>query len=983
MEKLLNKRLLMLAFGILMSCVVFGQQVRVSGTVTDATDGSSLPGVNVLVKGTLVGAITGSNGEYTLMAKPGDVLVFTFIGYLPQEITLGTQTVVNVAMRTNVQALEEVVVIGYGTVRKSDATGSVKTVDLDHFNPGSVASPQEMITGKMAGVQVVNSGGQPGSSVTIRIRGGASLSATNDPLVVIDGVPVDNNAPNGMGNALSTLNPNDIETYTVLKDASATAIYGSRASNGVIIITTKKGTAKKFSVNYSGNVSLSMPIKYLEVFSADEFDALIKDKYPSSATLLGDYTTDWQDQIFRTAVSTDDNLSFSGGVENLPYRVSLGFSDQNGILDTDYLKRFTASINLNPSFLDDHLKFDINAKGMHNDTRFGNQGAIGGALTMDPTQQVYDGTTDYTGGFFFWRNTADGTPLFTAPMNPVAQLLQRKDVADVNRFIGNGLVEYKVHFLPDLKLKANFGIDRSRSDGEITIPVKSPLSYSTYTGLGELNTYSQDKVNKLMDLYFEYDKNINDKTRLTVVGGHSYQSFHSWGKSIDATADGVTLKSSTHFNTEYVLISFFGRLNFVYNDKYILTATLRDDMTSRFSPENRAGLFPSAAFGWTISKEPFMEFASGVLSNLKLRLGYGVTGQQDISRGDYPYQANYTSNVTGAYYQMGNVYVPTLRPEGYDKDIKWEQTATYNVGLDFGFLNDRITGEIEGYYKYTSDLINEIPVPAGTNLKNYIWTNVGDMENMGVEFAVNGKVLATSDMSWELGFNATYNENKIKKLIKVADPDYDGVLTGGIAGGVGNNIQINSEGFPRQSFYVMEQVYDNDGMPIEDLYVDRNGDGSVTSDDKYRYKSPDPVVFMGFSSIFRYKDFDFNFNGRINLGNYIYNNVASNYGSYANMATSVYLSNRLKSIEKTQFENPQYFSDFYIENGSFLKLDNVSLGYTFNNLFNKVNVRASLTAQNLFTITKYTGLDPEVYGGIDNNIYPRPRIFMFGLSVTL
>lgn len=983
MEKHLSKRLLMLAFGILMSCVVFGQQVRVSGTVTDAADGSTLPGVNVLVRGTLTGAITGTNGEYSLMAKPGDVLVFTFIGYLPQEITLGTQTVVNVAMQTDVKALEEVVVIGYGTVRKADATGSVTTVDLEHFNPGSVSSPQDMIMGKMAGVQVVNSGGQPGSSVTIRIRGGASLRATNDPLVVIDGVPVDNNAPNGMGNALSTLNPNDIESYTVLKDASATAIFGSRASNGVILITTKKGTSNKFTVNYTGNASVSMPIKYLDLYTTEEFTDVIETKYPTATALLGDASTDWQDEIYDPAFSHDHNLNFSGGVTNLPYRLSVGYSGQKGILLTDNLKRVTASLNLNPSFLDGHLKFDINAKGMYNDVRFANRAAIGTALQIDPTQPVYDGSTDKEGGFFFWRDPGNPTlPQFVAPANPVLQLMHRNDVADVYRFLGNFMAEYKVHFLPDLKLKMNAGIDRSRSDGEITIPVNSALDYNDYDGEGKLEVYSQDKINKLLDLYFDYNKNITDVTRLSLTGGYSYQNFRDYGKNIDTKANGE-LEGKSDFDNQYVLLSFFGRANFVYNDKYIVTATLRNDMSSRFSPENRSGFFPSAAFGWVISKEPFMDFASNVVSNLKLKIGYGLTGQQDISSNYYPYQANYTGSGTGGSVLFGTRYVPTLRPDGYDANIKWEETATYNIGLDYGFLDDRITGEIDAYYKYTTDLLNEIPVAAGTNLTNYITTNVGNMENMGLEFSINGKVITSSDMSWELGFNATYNKNKITKLTRVEDPSYQGAETGGISGGVGNFVGINSEGFPSRSFFLYEQVYNSDGMPIEGLYVDRDGSGSVTSDDKYRYKSPSPVVFMGFSSIFNYKQFDFILNGRINIGNYIYNNVASEYGTYTDMATPTSLRNKLTCVEKTLFEEQRYWSDFYLENGSFLKLDNLSVGYTFNNLFEMADVRASFTAQNLITITKYTGLDPEVENGVDNNIYPRPRVFMVGLSVTL
>jgi TonB-dependent starch-binding outer membrane protein SusC len=982
MEKFLKKRLFIVALCMMMSSVVFGQQVKVSGTVTDASDGSALPGVNVVVKGTLTGAVTDLNGAYSISAKPADVLVFSFIGYIPQEITVGDQTKIDVKLAVETKKLDEVVVIGYGTIRKADATGSVQAIDLEHFNPGAVSSPQEMIIGKMAGVQVTTGGGSPGEGATIRIRGGASLKATNDPLIVIDGVPIDTDGPTGMKNPLSTINPNDIETYTVLKDASATAIYGSRASNGVILITTKKGTSNKFAASYSGSVSLSTPIKMIEPYSVSEFKNIIATKYASNTdaqALIGIYKTNWLKEIFAPAISHDHSLSFSGGVKNLPYRASVGYTNQNGILKTDNLERFTGAISFNPSFLDDHLKIDINAKGMYNNNFFANRGAIGAALTMDPTQPVFDYSSDYTGGYFFWRNESDGTPLYTAPMNPVAQLKLRYDTSTVKRLIGNVSAEYKVHFLPDLKLKVNMGIDRSISDGKVTTAKGSPLEYSTYGASGKRNVYTQNKTNSLLDMYFDYGKAFG-KSRLNVVGGYSWQHFYKHNKSIDTSGDGLISISSTDDPTEYYLLSFFGRANYVINDKYLFTATLRDDGSSHFSKENRWGLFPSAAFGWNISKESF--FTNNLVSTLKLRLGYGVTGQQ-ATTSDYPYQALFTASTTGAYYLFGTNAIQTLRPGGYDPNIKWEETSTYNVGFDYGFLKDRITGQIDAYYKYTKDLLNEIPVAAGTNFANSITTNVGNMDNRGLEFSINGKIITKKDIYWEVGFNATYNENKITKLVKVKSASYAGAETGSIAGGVGNYVQINSTDYSARSFYVYHQVYNSEGKPIEGLYIDKNSDGEINSSDKYHFHSPEPRVFMGFSSMFKYKDFDFNFNGRINLGNYVYNNVASNYGIYKDMANSNYLANRVKSLSKTQFETNQFWSDYYMENGSFLKLDNVSLGYNFKDFTSVANIRASFTVQNLLTITKYTGLDPEIFDGIDNNIYPRPRIFMLGLTVTL
>jgi len=964
-----------LFLGILVSGALNAQDIKVSGKATDATDGSALIGVTIFQKGTTNGALTDANGNYTITVAPNATLVVSYIGYSTQEIPINNRTTINVTLAVEEQMLKEVVVIGYGTVRKEDATGSVKAVSSEYFNPGIVSSPQEMVIGKMAGVQITTGGGAAGEGATIRIRGGSSLRASNDPLIVIDGVAVDTEGPTGMRNPLSTINPNDIETFTVLKDASATAIYGSRASNGVILITTKKGSSgQPLTVNYSGSVSVSNPIKQVEVFSTDEFRNLIATKYSTNAeaqTLLGETSTDWQKEIFHTAISHDHNLNFSGGLKVLPYRISLGFTDQNGILKTDNMKRITGSVNISPSLLDDHLKVELNAKGMTNDNQFGNQGAIGGSLSMDPTQAID----------FMWTNP-DGSPLFVAPMNPLTQLNDYNDISTVNRFIGSLMLDYKMHFFPALRAKLNLGLDQSASDGSVTIPVGSFLSYSTYAGNGRLTAYDQHKTNSLLDFYFDYSAEFGGHSRINAVAGYSWQHFYRDGKTKTTSNDLLTSYEDSDYKSESYLVSFFGRVNYVLMDRYLLTFTLRDDGSSRFSPETRWGLFPSAAFAWNIAKEDFLT-GNPYVSNLKLRLGYGITGQQNLSDNDYPYQAIYTYADPGAYYQFGNTYIQTARAGGYDANLKWEETTTYNIGLDYGILKDRITGDFDVYYRKTVDLINQIPVPAGTNLTNQIVTNVGDLENRGMEFSINGKAITTTDMDWELGFNLSYNTNKITKLTAVDDPSYKGVYVGGISGGVGNTIQIHSVGHPSNSFYVMEQVYNTDGKPIEGLYVDRNEDGSITGDDRYIYQKPAPTVFMGFSSLLRYKDFDFSFNGRINLGNYIYNNVFSSSGSYANVAASGYLSNRVKNVEATGFENSQYFSDYYLENGSFLKLDNLSVGYNINTLLQeKLKLRVYCTAQNLLTITKYTGLDPEVFSGIDNNIYPRPLTIQLGVSLT-
>lgn len=969
MKKQISTLLSLLFLGILFSGAVSAQGIRVTGKVTDAKDGSALIGVTIQEKGTTNGTISDVSGNFSITVPPTATLMISYVGYLTQEVAVNNRTSLNIALEISELALQEVVVIGYGTARKEDLTGSVQAVNSEYFNPGIVSSPQEMVIGKMAGVQIVNSGGAPGSGATIRIRGGSSLRASNDPLIVIDGVAVDIDGPTGMRNPLSTINPNDIESFTVLKDASATAIYGSRASNGVILITTKKGASgKPFTVNYTGNVSVSSPIKYVDVFTAAEFREIIQTKYPTFVDTLGTASMDWQKEIYRTAVSHDHNLNFSGGLGNLPYRVSFGYTNQDGILKTDNLKRYTGAVNLNPSLFDDHLRIELNAKGMINDNFFANQGAIGGSLSMDPTQEPG----------FLWKNP-DGSPLFVAPMNPLTQLYDQDDEATVQRFLGNLQLEYKLHFMPDLKARLNMGIDRSYTDGTVTIPVGSFLSYSTYHGLGRYTQYYQNKKNALFNFLLDYNKTFGN-SRLNGLLGYEWQHFYRDGKTVTTSTDATLGYENSDYKSEFYLVSFFGRLNYILKDRYALTFTLRDDGSSRFSKETRWGLFPSAAFAWTVSKEPF--FQNDIVSNLKLRLGYGITGQQNLSNDDYPYQAVYRFAETGAYYQFGNTYVQTARPSGYDRNLKWEETTTYNIALDYGFLKDRITGDIDFYYRTTADLINQIPVPAGTNLTNQIVTNVGDLENRGVEFSINAKAITKPDFDWEVGFNATYNVNKITKLTAVDDSTYQGIYVGGISGGVGNNIQIHSVGYPSYSFYVMEQVYDTEGNPIEGLYVDRNHDGAITGDDRYRYQKPAPTVFMGFSSLMRYKNLDFSFNGRINLGNYIYNNVFSG-ATYANMAASGYLSNRVTNVEVTKFENSQYFSDYYMENGSFLKLDNLSVGYNFNNLSQgKIKMRLYGTVQNLFTITKYSGLDPEVFSGIDNNIYPRPRTFLFGISLT-
>ncbi|MCB2218869.1 MAG: TonB-dependent receptor [Bacteroidetes bacterium] len=987
----------------------YAQSGPVTGTVTDATEGEPLPGVTVLVKGTTTGTATDIDGKYTLSVDPNTTLLFSYVGFEPQEIVVQPNTTVNVVLSMSAEFIDEFVVIGYGVQKKDDATGSVIAVDSKEFNRGSITSPTELVSGKIAGVQITSGGGAPGEGATIRIRGGSSLSASNDPLIVIDGVPVDDEGISGMRNPLNTINPNDIETFTVLKDASATAIYGSRASNGVILITTKQGQKKSGSgkglpikFEYNGNVSLNTVPKTIDVYDGEAFQSLIQEFYPGQVDRLGYMegetkmyaNTDWQKEIYENSFGMDHYLSASGGtgelgpIDNLPYRVSVGYTDQDGILKTDNLQRTTLGAKLNPTMFDEHLQINLNAKYMKVKNFFANRDAIGAALQYDPTKPINGSNSVYQeryGGYWAWLQNDGINPVEQGAGNPVALLNQREDKSDVNRFIGNAQLDYKFHFLPELRANLNLGYDRSKSEGTVFVDTTAAFAYNSQNGGGVNNYYTQEKKNELLDFYLNYAKNVESiNSNFDVMLGHSWQHFYYSNYSVNSNVVMTPdLTDTIDDPTEYYLISFFGRFNYTYNNKYLLTFTLRNDNTSRFSPDTRSGWFPSVALGWKIKSEPWMANAKAI-SQLKLRLGWGITGQQNITNNDYPYLARYTLSNQFAQYQMGNQFYYTLRPEGYDENIKWEETTTYNFALDYGFAKDRIYGSIDVYYRQTKDLINFIPIPAGTNLSNFILTNVGDLENRGVEFSIIGRPVSTDDMFWEVGLNATYNKNEITKLTATDDPDYLGDPVGGISGGVGNNIQINTVGYPANSYFVYEQVYDASGKPIQGVYVDRNGDGQITNEDLYHYKDPAADVYLGISSRFNYKDWDFSFSGRANFGNYVYNNINSENAVYERLyrPEGPYLSNIVTAVTETQFANPQYLSDYYIQDGSFFRMDNISLGYTFANLLNdNVTLRLSATVNNAFIITQYEGIDPEISGGIDNRIYPRPRVYVFGVNL--
>ena len=979
-----SRKMLLFICMILIYQISYAQTRTVSGVVTDADDGTTLPGVTISIKGTTQGTISDINGNYKIKVEKTETLVFSYVGYSTQE-KLASDDVINVLLEPQSQGINEIVIIGYGVQRKGDATGAVTAIGSDDFNKGAITAPTDLLVGRVAGVQITTGGGAPGSEAQIRIRGGSSLSASNDPLIVIDGVPIDNEAVSGMRNPLNIIHPNDIETFTVLKDASATAIYGSRASNGVIIITTKKGKmGSPLRLSYSGKVSFYTVPNRIDVLSGDEFRTLLNQEEannPNALALLGTANTDWQNEIIKSTIGFDHNISASGAVLNTPYRISIGYSDENGILETSELKRITGSFGINPKFFDNHLSLNINAKGMNIQNRFPEMGAVGAALAYDPTQTT---TNDSPyGGYTTWVNT-EGSPIGIAVKNPIAMLQMREDLATVNRVIGNTQADYKFHFLPDLHANLNLGYDHSKSEGTIFVPQNAPMNFNATRGGGIDRVYEQEKKNELLDFYFNYKKEIKSiNSKFDVMTGYSWQ--HFWRKG-SAFQTNIPLEPSlldttenTEYATESYLVSFFTRVNYTFLDQFLLTYTLRNDGSSRFSPETRWGLFSSYAFAWKIKNGLLKDV--DVVSDLKLRLGYGTTGQQNIGQGDYPYLPTYTYSEPTAQYQFGNTYYNVLRPNGYDLFLKWEETTTSNIGIDFGFFKERITGSVDVYYRETKDLLNEIDVTVGTNLTNRVLTNVGNLENKGIEIVLLGRPIVKNNMFWELGFNLTYNENKITKLTARDDPNFAGIETGAISG-IGTNIQIHSVDYASNSFYVYHQVYGTDGMPIEGAYVDVNNDGQITDADKYHFQKPAADFFMGFSSMFEYENFSFAFAGHINLGNYVYNNVLSGSTYSGLYHPSGFLNNITSDAANLGFNNRQSYSDYFVTNASFLRMDNITFGYDFKDAVKgNGSIRLSATIQNAFVITNYEGLDPEVQNGIDNNIFPRPRTYVLGINI--
>ena len=965
-------RMLGLILGLFLSVSAFAQ-IEVKGHVKDAT-GEAIIGATVRVDGTQTATVTDFDGNFVLKANQGANITISYVGY--QNATVKAAPSVEVTLVDDETVLQDVVVIGYGSVRKSDATGSVTSVEADQLNKGLATSPADLLQGKTPGVQVTTNSGAPGAGAKIRIRGGSSLSASNDPLIVIDGLPISSTEISG-GDLLNTINPNDIESFSILKDASATAIYGSRASNGVILITTKKGKAgAKPRINVDMSGTFKTVAKKVDVLSADAFRDFFTANYGDNAdamAALGNANTKWQDEIYKNAFAEEINASVTGGYVSkeqafkMPYRVSAGFLNNDGTLKTTGMSRGTLGFNLTPTLFDDRLTINLNAKGVFTHNKFADEGAIGAAVQYNPLKSV-----DHK-----WES--NGAPNTMSTLNPVAMLNEQHKSSYVRRFVGNAQFDYKFKFLEGLRANLNLGIDYSTTSGWNITDMGSEISYhnKVENGTGLWEKYTQKRNDKTLEFYLAYARELKEiYSRFDVLAGYSWQHFHNETTNEKESNDGHHTRlygDPTLFKTESYLISFYGRLNYTFMDRYLLTFTIRDDGTSRFQ-NNKWGVFPSAALAWRMTEEPFLRNVDW-LSNLKLRLGWGITGQQNINQGDYPSIATYHTNQHGSYYWFGNNEIIPITPKGYAAQIKWEETTTYNIGLDFGFVRNRINGSIDVYKRVTKDLLNRVPVAAGTNLTNYLLMNVGDMENKGIEVALNVVPIEKKDLRWEVGVNVSYNKNEITKLTASDDPSYPGVEAGGISGGVGNNIQIQKVGNPINSFYVLQQVYDEAGKPLEGVYVDRNHDGQITDDDRYVYYKPDADVNIGLNTELSYKKWTLSAAFRSSLGNYVYNNVASNTEMKADMWTNNFICNRVSTAPNTNFQQAQYKSDYYVQNASFLKLDKVTLAYNLASW-----VRLNFTAQNVFTITKYDGVDPEVANGIDNNMYPRSRNFILGAS---
>ncbi|MEH2793197.1 TonB-dependent receptor [Segatella copri] len=980
----LAKRSLLLVALFVIGCLQLLAQTRtIKGEVTDAQNGEALIGATVMVEGEKGGTVTDFDGNFSLqVSSSAKKIKVSYIGYIDKVLSISDN--MKVKLESDSKALADVVVIGYGTARKSDLTGSVATVKSKDFNKGLVSSPEQLINGKVSGVQIMSNSGSASAGSTIRVRGGASLNASNDPLIVLDGVPLEQGGISGnSSNFLSMINPSDIESMTVLKDASSTAIYGSRASNGVIIITTKKGQQGAVKVNFNTTNSLQTRAQMVDMLSRDEFVNVINQFGDANQkALLGTANTDWNDEVYRTAFGTDNNLSVSGSIDKwLPFRVSVGYYNQSGLVRKDNVERWTGNVVLTPSFFQDHLKLTINAKGTLNNNSFNNGGAVWAAATFNPTIPVYSGNDKYGG--YNEALDADGYPVNAGVRNPRGLVDLYDSKSKVSRFIGSMDVDYKVHFLPDLKLHATVGADYAKGDGTVYVPAYAAQSYNKDESLGgsDYKYGPQKNENRLLTLYANYAKYFEDiKSNVDLTAGYDYQYWKSTTPLYyTKSAAGTNLSTVKASDYRHVMLSYYGRINYSFDGKYLLTATVRRDASSRFSKDTRWGTFPSVALGWTLTEEPWLKNQK-VLSNLKLRASYGVTGQQE-GIGNYNYLPVYTYSVTGAEAFINGQYINTYRPEAYVSDLKWETTTSWNFGLDFGFLDARIGGAIDFYTRKTKDLLASVPTAAGTNFSKTILTNVGNVDSKGIEVSLNATPIQTKDWEWNLSYNFTWQNMKVKNLSLIKGGSQTNVKVGPSIDAY--QFQVLSEGYEPYMFYVYHQLYDSQtGKPIEGAYADLNNDGEINDADLYRYHSPAPKYIMGLSTSLRYKQLTLGMSFRANIDNYVYNGMGMSTGAFETVSyNNSQLNNLNTSFLKTGFKTRQYLSDYYVENASFLKLDNLSLSYNVGKINKWASLTVSAMVQNVFTITGYSGTDPEVPNGMDNSFYPRPRTYSVSLGL--
>ncbi|MFV0521781.1 MAG: SusC/RagA family TonB-linked outer membrane protein [Mangrovibacterium sp.] len=945
------------------------------------SDNVPIPGVTVVVLHQTVGTLTDIDGNYSLNVPASvDSLQFSFVGFETQSRVIPQSNVLNIKLTEEALQLDDVVVVGYGTQRKSDLTGSITAVSNDDFNEGMISSPEQLISGKVSGVQITSSSGSPTSGSTIKVRGGASLNASNDPLIVLDGLPLENGGISGnSGNFLSLINPNDIESMVILKDAASTAIYGSRGSNGVILITTKKGSGNKgIHVSFSSTNSVQTLTKTPDMLSRNQFISVVNEYgNANQKSLIGDADTDWNDEIYKVAFGTDNNISLSGQLApNTPLRASVGYYNQDGILLTDNAERITGSLSISPTLFDNHLSMKFNAKGAINNNRFANSNAIWAATTYNPTLPVYSGNDTFGG---YTEAVNNGNVVTGAVANPVGLLKQNISESTVNRIIGNADIDYKFHFLPELHWHTTLGIDYATGQGSTYVPAKA---YEYATSNGRDYEYGPERnLNKLLTTYLTYNKYFEDiKSNIEVTAGYDYQY---WKSTMPSYSEYNTLGEAqvdyAATDERHTLLSYYARLNYTFNSKYVLTTSFRRDGTSRFNKDNRWGTFPSVALAWRMNEENFLK-DSKVLSTLKLRTSFGITGQQD-GIGNYNYLPIYTISQSGAQVQFGNNWYNTYRPEAYVDDLTWETTKSWNFGLDFGFLDDRISGTVDYYTRKTSDLLATVPSAAGTNFDKTILTNVGNVNSQGVELTLNATPIKTDNWNWDVSFNMSWQDMTVTNLSLIEGGEATNTPIGSTIDGY--YFQTLSEGYEPNMFYVYKQLYDEQtGRPIEGEYADLSGDGVINSDDLYRYHSPNPKFIFGFSTSVSYKNWSLSTTLRANVGNYVYNGMSMNSGALGTMSyNSAQLNNLSSSYLETGFSSRQYLSDYYVENASFLRMDNLTLGYNFGKVANLFNLNLNAMIQNVFTITKYSGSDPEVPGGVDISFYPRPRVYSIGLGI--